>query len=152
MLANCPSFALILFACFLAGCKEEKPTVYSERVAVLPDKSGLLIKEIREVTKTETEMVLKEVVGSQTREIFVVPLTGFPDVRFRFKVGGDTVYLAHTQPDFEKAIQSVAKPTFPIRTEHLSSTEWLTAGTAEGDPIFYSEEKWGALLELMRRN
>jgi hypothetical protein len=131
--------------------QEERPIVSSERVAVLPDKSGLLVKGIREVTKTETEMVLREVVGTQSKEIFVVPLTGFPDVRFKFRVGVDTIYLAHIQPGFEKAIRTVGTPTFPIKTECMTSTDWLTAGAVEGDPLFYSEEKWGVLLELIRR-
>lgn len=145
-------FAVMLFeALILVGCKEERPVIYSERVAVLPDKSGFLTKEIREIDKSRSELVISEVVGKKSSDVIVVPLTNFQDVRFRFKLVMDTIYLVHTQAEFEREIHSLGAPTFPIKTECVKEVAWLTSGIQEGDPLFYTQEKWGALLELAKR-
>jgi hypothetical protein len=142
---------ILLGALALLGCKEEKPVVYSERVAILPDKSGLLVKEVRSLGKSQNEMVIKEVVGGSVKEIILIPLIDFPDVKFRFKALHDTILLLHTQSDFEKVLQVLNRSAFPIRTEQVSPAEWLSTGTIEGDPIFYAEDKWGAYFDLVRK-
>lgn len=145
------SAALLLGALFMVGCKEEQPVVYSERVAVLPDQSGLLNKEIREIDKTHTELVILETIGGKSKDILRVALSEFSDVRFRFKLASDTICLVHTQAGLEGAIQPLASPAFPIITERVTETEWLTGGLQEGDPLFYAQDKWGALVELVRK-
>lgn len=143
--------ALLLGALLIPGCKEERPVVYSERVALFPDQSGLLNKEIREIDKTRRELVILETIGGKSKDILRVPLSEFNDVRFKFKLASDTICLVHTQAGLEVAIQSLAGPTFPIRTERVTETEWVTGGLQEGDPLFYAQDKWGALLELVRK-
>ena len=142
---------LIIESMVIFGCKEEKPVIYSERIAILPDKSGLLIKEVRSLDKSRNELVIKEVIGKSMKEIFLVPLVDFQDVKFKFRLLHDTVYLIHTQQGFEKAIQPNNPSTFPIQTKSVSPAEWLSFGTLEGDPIFYAEDKWGAYFDLMRK-
>jgi hypothetical protein len=141
---------LAISVLFVSGCKEEKPIVYSERIAILPDRSGLLIKEVRVLDKARNEMVIKRIAGESVQELFLVSLAEFDDVKFKFRIGGDTIYLVHTQPAFDKALRVVNPPTTPIRYETVSPAEWLSTGTLEGDPIFYAEEKWGAFFDLMR--
>ncbi|MEO7425170.1 MAG: hypothetical protein ABI036_08280 [Fibrobacteria bacterium] len=146
------AIAALLAFLTLSGCKEELPIVYSERIAILPDKSGLLIKEVRSLDKSRNEMVVKEVVGKSVKEIFLIPLIDFQDVKFKFSLLHDTVHLMHTQPEFEKSIQAINPSAFTIKTESVSPVVWLTAGTIEGDPIFYAEDKWGAYFDLMRKD
>ena len=132
----------------ILGCVEEKQIVYSERIAILPDKSGMLIKEVRSFGKAETEMVIRESVGKVSKEIFIVPLSGSQDVKFKFRLSGDTIVLTHAQPGLEQTLRTVGPSSFPIRTESAASAAWLSSGTSEGDPIFYAEDKWGAYFGL----
>lgn len=143
---------LLVESLALFGCKEEKPVIYSERIGILPDRSGLLIKEVRSVDKSRNEMVIKEVAGKSEKEIFLVPLLEFQDVKFKFTLLHDTLHLIHTQPGFEKVLQPINPSTFPIQTNPVSAAEWLSSGTMEGDPIFYAEDKWGAYFDLMRKD
>lgn len=144
-----PVLAALGAALALLGCVEEKQIIYSERIALLPDKSGMLIKEVRSFGKAETEMVIRESVGDASKEIFVVPLSGSQDVKFKFRLAGDTIVLTHAQPGLEQTLRKVGPSSFPIRTESASSAAWLSSGTSEGDPIFYAEDKWGAYLDMM---
>lgn len=132
------------------GCKEEKPIIYSERIAILPDKSGLLIKEVRSLDKTRNELVIKEVIGSSVKELFLFPLTVSPDVKFKFMLLHDTLYLVHSQLGFEDALKTLNQPAFPVRFGFMPPAKWLATGTVEGDPIFYAQDKWGAYLDMLR--
>ncbi|MEO6097391.1 MAG: hypothetical protein ABIW76_17740 [Fibrobacteria bacterium] len=144
--------ALIFSALFIFGCKEEAPVIYSERIAILPDRSGLLIKEVRVLDKTRNEMIIKRTAGGTVQELFLVSLADFDDVKFKFRIGGDTIYLVHAQPGLEKALHVLNPSATPIRYETVSPAQWLSVGTLEGDPIFYAEEKWGAFFDLMREH
>ena len=134
------------------GCVEEKQIIYSERIAILPDKSGMLIKEVRSFGKAETELVIRESVGKISKEIFIVTLSGSQDVKFKFRLSGDTIVLTHAQPGLEQTLRTVGPASFPIRTESAASAAWLSSGTSEGDPIFYAEDKWGAYLDMLPKN
>jgi hypothetical protein len=145
--------SVLIVPFLLLGCKEEKTVVYSERIAVLPDRSGYLTKELRSWEKTKIEMVLSEVKKTGTRELFVIALNGFDDVKFKSLTKGDTVHLYHTESGLEKNTSLVAgAPTFPVRFRFVTGADWLSAGVLEGDPAFYAEEKWGKLLELMAQD
>jgi hypothetical protein len=135
----------------LGGCKEETKVVYSERIAILPDASGLLTKEVRTLPEGKTAIAILESAGKASREIFSVALAGGDDIRFRSTVRNDTILLFHTAPDLDKSIRTVGQPSFPVRMVHLEGAAWLTKGTEEGNPIFYAPDKWKAFLDLIRK-
>lgn len=150
MRINAAILLVLLPALLASGCKEEQPIIYSERIAILPDRSGLLVKEMRALDKSRNELIIKRTAGESVQELFLVSLAEFEDVKFRFRLSGDTVILAHTQPAFGKAVRVLNPSGFPIRFETLSPAEWLSTGTLEGDAIFYAEDKWGAFFDMTR--
>lgn len=138
----------------LSACIDERTIIYTERIAILPDASGYLAKDIRALSKTESELVLREVVGEESRELFTAPLKEFSDAKFTFALAGDTIRLFHTQAGLPAALRPApAQPTFPLRIEPASPSElaWRTSGTPEGDAIFYAPDKWKAFLELSKK-
>jgi hypothetical protein len=137
----------------LGACVPEKTVIYSERLAVLPDQSGYLGKDVRTLDpdKSRTEMAIIEVAGKTTREVFVIALDGFADVKFKARIKGDTLILSHTQPALDKALKPVAVPAHPIRFQTVSGPEWLSAGMEEGHALFYAQDKWKGVIELLRQ-
>lgn len=137
----------------LSACIDERVIIYTERIAILPDASGYLAKDIRALSKTESELVIREVVGEASRELYTAPLKDFTDAKFTFTLAGDTIRLFHTQPKLPSALRAAPdRPSFPVRIEPASPSElaWRTSGTAEGDAIFYAPDKWKAFLALQK--
>lgn len=140
-------------AILLSGCKPEIKVIYSERIALLPDASGLLVKEIRADAEGRTFLAIVETRGNAHRERVSVPMGPVPDVKFHSELRGDTVFLFHTVPAMETGLNSVslAAGAFPIRCVLLSDARWLATGTEEGSAIFYAPDKWKAYLDLTRK-
>lgn len=135
----------------LSACKEEKKSIYSERIAILPDASGLLIKEVRADAQGKPLVTFFESHGDMQRELAEAPLAGSGDVKFRFALRKDTVVLYHAEPALQPALAGLAlAASFPVRFEAVESARWLTVGTQEGDAIFYAPDKWKAFLDLSR--
>lgn len=132
------------------ACKEEPKVIYAERIGLLPDASGLIVKEIRSDEKGRGQLVLLESIGKQNRDILSAQLAGFDDVKFHSTVRGDTLVLYHTQPRLDTALVTIAKPSIPIRFECVSGARFIGTGTEEGATIFYTPAKWKAYLELER--
>lgn len=146
-----PAFAVSL--CLLSGllgCEETK-VIYSERVAILPDASGLIVKEIRSDAAGKGSLVLLETIGDASREVFALPLDGFEDVKFQSGLIGDTLLLFHSHTRLDADMVSIAKATFPIRFSFVSGAAAIGAGTEEGAGIFYAPGKWKAYLEMTRK-
>lgn len=145
--------ALALLTLASTGCEEEMPVILTERIALLPDGSGYLSKEVRARSKDETELAIREVVGGTSRDLFLAPLKDFQDVKFAFAITGDTIRLFHAQPLLDGALKPVEKSAHAIRVEPAlpSTVSWLTAGTQEGDAIFYAPDRWKAFLEISRK-
>jgi hypothetical protein len=140
----------LALAC-LSACKEETKVVYSERIALLPDASGLLVKEVRADAQGKQSLALLESRNGAQRELAVLPMQGAGDPRFRFAVRKDTIVLFHAEPAMQAALAgAVTSAAFPIRFEQVESGRWLTVGTEEGHAIFYAPDKWKAFLELSR--
>ena len=139
--------ALLLF-----GCKPEIKVIYSERIALLPDASGLLVKEIRADAEGRTFLAIVETRGNARRELISAPMGTVPDVKFHSELRGDTLFLFHTVPAMEAGLSSAsAAGKFPIRCVLLSDARWLATGTEEGNAIFYAPDKWKAYLDLTRK-
>ena len=146
-----PNLALaLLLLSALLGCDETK-VVYAERVAILPDASGLIVKEVRSDAAGKGSLVLMETVGDANRDIYALPLDGFDDVKFQSGASGDTVLLFHSNHRLDAGMVSLGKPTFPIRFRLVTGAEAIGAGTEEGAAIFYAPEKWKAFLEMSRK-
>jgi hypothetical protein len=144
--------SILLLMTLLFGCKEEKSVIYSERIGILPDRSGYLAKDLRTWDKNKAEIAISEVRKSGTREIFLIALQGIDDVKFKSRTKGDTIHLYHTESTVDKNTSGVNAPSFPVRLEFLSGQAWLGSGTTEGDPILYAEDKWEAVLQMMNRD
>lgn len=143
------SLGLGLFAGF--GCQEGPKLIYSEKIALLPDASGLLTKEVRSLPQGGTELVIVETVGNRTQEILSFPISESDDVKFRSGFGHDTILLYHTRPDLEKAVKTLGKPAFPIRIASMEEAAWMAFGMEEGSQILYAPDKWRAYLDLTRK-
>lgn len=137
-------------ALLVSACKEEKSVIFTVRVAILPDGSGYLRKEVRSWDKTRQDLTISQVVEGVAKELYVVRLDGFPEMKFRATLKGDTVLLHHTQTGLDTAVQVMAPGSFPVRFSQVSGGEWPTAGFLEDDPVFYSDGKLKAAAELMR--
>lgn len=127
--------------------------IYLERIALMPDASGLLEKEIRSDEKGNSFLAILESQGGKTRELALLPLEGYPDVKFRSGFHGDTILLYHDIPKFEGRIDdsTFASSRFPVRTVLLDPAKWLATGTEEGNGIFYAPDKWKAYLDMTPR-
>jgi hypothetical protein len=136
----------------LSGCEEGPKLIYSEKVALLPDASGLLVKEVRSLPQGGTELAILEEVGTAKREILSFPISESDDVKFRSGFGHDTVLLYHTRPDLEKSMKALGKPSFPVRTASMPEAAWMAFGMEEGSPVLYAPDKWRAYLELSRKH
>ncbi len=141
-------FTLCLWLCL--GCQAEKKVLYSERVAILPDASGLLLKEIRALEDGRIEMVLLESIGGKNREIFAATFPGSVDVKFRSALSGDTVLLYHTLTGMDTSLPGnpPGAKTYQLRLHQMEKAQWLAAGTEEGSAIFYAPDKWKAYLGM----
>jgi hypothetical protein len=137
----------------LAGCKEEMKAIYLERIALLPDASGLLEKEVRADAEGKPFLAILESRQGKPRELASIPMDGFSDVKFRSGLRGDTVLLYHTVPKLEGRLDgsSFRSPSFPIRIVLLDDAKWLATGIEEGNGIFYAPDKWKAYLEMSPR-
>jgi hypothetical protein len=120
---------------------------------LLPDASGLLVKEIRADAEGRTFLAIVETRGEARRERVLAPMGAVPDVKFHSELRGDTVFLFHTVPAMEAVLKSssLATGAFPIRIVLLSDARWLATGTEEGSAIFYAPDKWKAYLDLTRK-
>lgn len=140
----------VLALLLLAGCKEDMKVIYLERIALLPDASGLLEKEVRADEKGSPFLAILETRQGKSRELASIPMEGFSDVKFRSALRGDTVLLYHTVPKMEARVDdsSFHSPSFPIRVVLLDDSKWLAPGTEEGNGIFYAPDKWKAYLDM----
>ncbi len=141
--------SLPFFLIAMLGCNE-KPIVYSERIALLPDQSGFLTKDIRSLDKSKTELAINEVVGPKSKELFVLPLIQFYDVKFKTKLKGDTILLFSSESTLVQLVKATGPSKFPIQFHLATGSDWLSAGIPEGDPLYYSEEKWKTLTQMMQ--
>ena len=143
----------LLALSLLVGCKEGMKVIYLERIALLPDASGLLEKEVRADEKENQFIAILESRDGKTRELAVLPMNGKQDVKFRSGYHGDTVLLYHDVPKLQDQVDSstFAASRFPIRTVLLDPAKWLATGTEEGNGIFYAPDKWKAYLEMTLR-
>lgn len=148
-----------LMACCLAlpallSCEEGAKVIYSEKIALLPDASGLLAKEVRSLPKGGgTELAIVEVVGTRSRDILTFPISESDDVKFHSGFGHDTVLLYHTRPDLEKSMKVVGQASFPVRVASMEQAAWMAYGTEEGSPVFYAApDKWKAYLEMSKKH
>jgi hypothetical protein len=143
----------VLALLLLAGCKEDMKVIYLERIALLPDASGLLEKEVRADAEGKPFLAILESRQGKSRELASIPMEGFADVKFRSALRGDTVLLYHTVPKLEGRVDdsTFRSPAFPIRVVLLSDAKWLATGTEEGNGIFYAPDKWKAYLEMTPR-
>lgn len=143
----------VLALLLIAGCKEGMKVLYLERIALLPDASGLLEKEVRADEKGQPFLAILESRQGKTRELAVLPLEGYPDVKFRSGFHGDTVLLYHDIPKLKHWADSApfASSRFPIRMVFLDQAKWLATGTEEGSGIFYAPDKWKAYLDMTPR-
>lgn len=144
--------AALLAALLAAGCKEETKVLYRERIAILPDASGFLEKEVRADAQKNPILAILESAGGKTRELGVFPLDGEPDAKFRSGFRGDTVLLYPDSPKLEKRMREsgIAPGRFPIRTEFLEQAKWMATGTEEGSAIFFAPDKWKAYLDMSK--
>jgi hypothetical protein len=144
---------LLLASLLAIGCEEEKKVIYSERVAILPDASGLLVKEIRSDAQGKPILSLLVSKGGVEREVTTLAMGGLSDIKFRSTVRGDTLVLFHSAAGLEGRLDTAqfASLGFPVRLVRLDEVHWLTSGTEEGNAIFYAPGKWKAYLELTRR-
>ncbi|MBW8887077.1 MAG: hypothetical protein JF616_04885 [Fibrobacteres bacterium] len=135
------------------GCKEAMKVIYSERIALLPDATGLLVKEMRADAEGKTFLAIVETRGEARRELVSAPMGDVPEVKFHSEVRGDTVFLFHTIPAMKAGLSpaSLAGGGYTIRLLCLDEVRWLATGTEEGSAIFYAPDKWKAYLELSRR-
>jgi hypothetical protein len=145
-----------LLACLaipaLLGCKEGAKLIYSEKIALLPDASGLLVKEVRSLPQGGTELAIVEVVGTRSRDIASFPISDSDDVKFHSGFGHDTVLLYHTRPDLEKSMKVIGPASFPVRVASMEPAAWMAYGTEEGSPVFYAPpDKWKAYLEMSKK-
>lgn len=144
----------ILALLLVSGCEEGMKVIYLERIALLPDASGLLEKEVRSDEKGNSFLAILESRDGAKRDLAVLPMVGYQDVKFRSGFHGDTVLLYHDVPRLEERIDAstFASSRFPVRTLLLDQSKWLTVGTEEGNGIFYAPDKWKAYLEMTLRN
>ncbi len=134
----------------IAGCKEGMKVIYVERIAILPDASGLLQKEVRADGQENQFIAILESREGKTRELAVLPMKGKQDVKFRSGYHGDTVFLYHDVPMLQAQIDSAtfAASRIPIRVVLLDPARWPATGTEEGNAIFYAPDKWKAYLDM----
>ena len=135
-----------------AGCDEGMKVIYRERIALLPDASGLLEKEIRSDAEGKPFLALLETRNGATRDLAVLRMEGYPDVKFRSGLGGDTVLLYHGVSRFQKDLEGtrLGAAGFPVRAVLLDDARWFATGTEEGNAIFYAPAKWKAYLDMNR--
>jgi hypothetical protein len=138
----------------VSGCKEGMKVIYLERIALLPDASGLLEKEVRADEKGMPFLAILESRQGKSRELASIPMEGFSDVKFRSGLRGDTILLYHTVPKLEEHVDDSTfhSPSFPIRIVLLNDAKWMATGTEEGNGIFYAPDKWKAYLDMTPRN
>jgi hypothetical protein len=136
----------------LTGCEEGPKVIYSEKIALLPDASGLLVKEVRSLPKGGTELAIVESVGARNRDILSFPISDSDDVKFHSGFGHDTVLLYHTRPDLDKSMKVIGPASFPVRVASMEEAAWMAYGTEEGSPVFYAPpDKWKAYLEMSKK-
>jgi hypothetical protein len=136
----------------LLGCQEGAKLIYSEKVALLPDASGLLAKEVRSLPQGGTELVIVEVVGKRSLDILSFPISDSDDVKFHSGFGHDTILLYHTHPELDKSMKVLGKPAFPVRTASMAEAAWMAYGMEEGSPVLYAPDKWRAYLDMTRKH
>jgi hypothetical protein len=143
----------VLALLLIARCKEGMKVIYLERIALLPDASGLLEKEVRADEKGNQFVAILESQNGKIRELAILPMEAGQDVKFRSGFHGDTVLLFHDVPKLQDRIGSstFAASRFPIRIVLLDPAKWLATGTEEGNGIFYAPDKWKAYLEMTTR-
>ena len=143
----------LLALSLIAGCKEGMKVIYLERIALLPDASGLLEKEVRADETGNQFIAILESQNGKARALAVLPMDGNQDVKFRSGFHGDTVLLYHDVPKLQGRISSstFSASRFPIRVVLLDPAKWLATGIEEGNGIFYAPDKWKAYLEMTAR-